>query len=86
MSRLVSGRGVIAANRSRNSSGSKTNSLVVPRPLEPQRDAAVAPQLQATLHPRPIGAPAVALFAGKWLRARATTEITRSLGIHKWRA
>ena len=51
ISRLVSGRGVIAAKRSNNSSGSNTSSRVPSchACLQLQRDAAVAPQPQALL-------------------------------------
>ena len=51
ISRFVSGRGVIAANRSNSSSGSNTQlaRAVVPRLLQLQGDAAVAPQPQAFL-------------------------------------
>ena len=69
MSRFVSGRGVIAARRSKELQRleDQLSRPVVPRPLELQRDAPVAPPPQAllrkgrtqdvsaqTLHPRPI--------------------------------
>jgi hypothetical protein len=48
MSRLISGRGVIAANRSRNSSGSKTKSLVpLDRDLEAEAQRLVCLQVVA---------------------------------------
>jgi len=54
ISRFGSGRGVIAARRSNNSSGSNTKlaRAVVPRRLQLQRDASVAPPPQALLRKR----------------------------------